>query len=73
MRTNVSLPYDGLTYSTRSCVVTAQQRAGMTYLTVVEDREPSIELHNNCNFTVAYGQTLMGVTSEGEERNLDYL
>ena len=66
-RLNTAIPSSHLSveFVTRSYALTSQEKFGITFL-VLSEEKPLIELHNNCNFTVYYGQTLIGVTIAGK-------
>ena len=70
---NLSLPLGGSVFRTAPAVLSVHQRAGLVYLVLGEEVEPSMEIHNNCGFTVAYGQGLLGVQADGEFQKSDFM
>ena len=45
-------------YSTRACCLTTQQDSAIVYLTLSDDAHPGIEIHNNCDVPLYYGQAV---------------
>ncbi len=67
-RCNVSLPCEASVtspYTTKPCILTTQEKFGIIYMVLSAEPHPPIELHNNCNFTIYYGQSLMALTIDG--------
>ena len=60
-RQNVAVPCTdpetGL-FQTRMYSLTSMDRHGMTYMVLEKDSSPSMQLHNNCDFPVHFGQML---------------
>lgn len=57
-RHSVALPFlDGGHVTTRPCVLTAVVLSQIVYLVLEEDFCPTIELINNCDVTIFFGQT----------------
>ena len=66
-RQNFAMPMlEGEFCRTCACVLTSQCEKIISYLTVSRDHHPSIEIHNNCNLMLHFGQTLHGVSSPGK-------
>lgn len=58
-RHSVALPvFNGTYLTTRTCVLTAVVLSEIVYLVLEEEFYPSIELVNNCDVTIFFGQTV---------------
>lgn len=59
VRHSIALPFfDGAYLTTRTCVLTAVVLSEIVYLVLEEEFYPSIELVNNCDVTIYFGQTV---------------
>ena len=52
-------------FRTRAAVLSGVEQYGCTYLVLVEEPHPSIEIHNHCPYTLYYGQMMQGIKQEG--------
>ena len=52
-------------FRTRAVVLSCVEQYGCTYLVLVEESHPSIEIHNHCPYTLYYGQMMQGTKEEG--------
>ena len=52
-------------FRTRAAVLSCVEHYGRTYLVLVEESHPSIEIHNHCPYTLYYGQMMQGTKQEG--------
>lgn len=66
-RQSVALPcFDGMYPMTKTCALSAVLDLEIVYLVLDDDFYPSIELVNNCNIALFYGQAILNRGPNGE-------